>query len=185
MSLDPFGAYRAYIQGSRGEFTVAKDQNVRLRSGWFSERAVCYLASGKPVVTQDTGFSNVLPTGAGLFARPRRRGGRGGDRGDQQRLPPSLRGCARDRGRALRGTRRGGAAARGRGARLMRHVIVNADDFGASTGTNRGIVECHTRGVLTSTSMMVTGAAVDEAVELSREHPAPGDRPALGRDRRG
>ena len=68
MSLDPFGAYRRYIQGSRGEFTVAKDQNVRLRSGWFSERAVCYLASGKPVVTQDTGFSNVLPTGEGLFA---------------------------------------------------------------------------------------------------------------------
>jgi hypothetical protein len=68
MSLDPFGAYRSYIQGSRGEFTVAKDQNVRLRSGWFSERAVCYLASGKPVVTQDTGFSNLLPTGAGLFA---------------------------------------------------------------------------------------------------------------------
>jgi glycosyltransferase involved in cell wall biosynthesis len=47
---------------------VAKDQNVRLRSGWFSERAVCYLASGKPVVTQDTGFGNVLPTGEGLFA---------------------------------------------------------------------------------------------------------------------
>jgi len=67
MSLDPFGAYRRFIQSSRGEFTVAKDQNVRLRSGWFSERAVCYLASGKPVVTQDTGFSNVLPTGAGLF----------------------------------------------------------------------------------------------------------------------
>jgi predicted glycoside hydrolase/deacetylase ChbG (UPF0249 family) len=53
----------------------------------------------------------------------------------------------------------------------MRYVIVNADDFGASTGTNRGIVECHTRGVLTSTSMMVTGAAVEEAMELSREHP--------------
>jgi hypothetical protein len=68
MSLEPFGAYRRYIQGSRGEFTVAKDQNVRLRSGWFSERAVCYLASGKPVVTQDTGFGNVLPTGEGLFA---------------------------------------------------------------------------------------------------------------------
>jgi hypothetical protein len=68
MSLDPWGAYRRYIQSSRGEFTVAKDQNVRLRSGWFSERAVCYLASGKPVVTQDTGFSNVLPTGEGLFA---------------------------------------------------------------------------------------------------------------------
>jgi hypothetical protein len=68
MSLDAFGAYRSYIASSRGEFTVAKDQNVRLRSGWFSERAVCYLASGKPVVTQDTGFSNVLPTGEGLFA---------------------------------------------------------------------------------------------------------------------
>jgi hypothetical protein len=68
MSLDPFGAYRRYIQSSRGEFTVAKDQNVRLRSGWFSERDACYLASGKPVVTQDTGFSSVLPTGEGLFA---------------------------------------------------------------------------------------------------------------------
>jgi len=68
MSLDPFGAYRRYIQSSRGEFTVAKDQNVRLRSGWFSERAVCYLASGKPVVTQDTGFGSALPTGEGLFA---------------------------------------------------------------------------------------------------------------------
>ncbi|HYM54217.1 MAG TPA: ChbG/HpnK family deacetylase [Solirubrobacteraceae bacterium] len=53
----------------------------------------------------------------------------------------------------------------------MRHVIFNADDFGASSGTNRGIVECHTRGVLTSTSMMVTGAAVEEAVELSMTHP--------------
>jgi glycosyltransferase involved in cell wall biosynthesis len=68
MSLDVFGAYPRYIRASRGEFTVAKDQNVRLRSGWFSERDVCYLASGKPVVTQDTGFSNFLPTGAGLFA---------------------------------------------------------------------------------------------------------------------
>ena len=53
----------------------------------------------------------------------------------------------------------------------MRRMIINADDFGASSGTNRGIVECHTRGVLTSTSMMVTGAAVEEAVALSREHP--------------
>ena len=68
MSLDVFGAYPRFIRDSRGEFTVAKDQNVRLRSGWFSERAVCYLASGKPVVTQDTGFSTVLPTGEGLFA---------------------------------------------------------------------------------------------------------------------
>jgi hypothetical protein len=62
------GRYRAYIQGSRAEFTVAKDQNVRLRSGWFSDRSACYLAAGRPVITQDTGFGNVLPTGKGLFA---------------------------------------------------------------------------------------------------------------------
>jgi predicted glycoside hydrolase/deacetylase ChbG (UPF0249 family) len=52
-----------------------------------------------------------------------------------------------------------------------RRLIFNADDFGASTGVNRGIVECHVDGVLTSTSMMVSGRAVEEAVELSREHP--------------
>ena len=59
--------YRRYIGQSRGEFTVAKDQNVRLRSGWFSDRSAAYLATGRPVVTQETGFSNVLPTGEGLF----------------------------------------------------------------------------------------------------------------------
>jgi len=59
--------YRSYIAGSRGEFTVAKDQNVRLRSGWFSDRSATYLAAGRPVITQETGFSNVLPTGRGLF----------------------------------------------------------------------------------------------------------------------
>jgi hypothetical protein len=68
MSLDIFGAYPNYFRTSRGEFTVAKDQNVRLRSGWFSERDACYLASGKPVVAQDTGFSNIIPTGEGLLA---------------------------------------------------------------------------------------------------------------------
>jgi hypothetical protein len=60
-------AYRQYIGRSRGEFTVAKDQNVRLRSGWFSDRSASYLACGRPVVTQETGFSNILPTGEGLF----------------------------------------------------------------------------------------------------------------------
>jgi GT2 family glycosyltransferase len=60
-------AYRNYLGGSRGEFTVAKDQNVRLRSGWFSDRSACYLASGRPVIMQETGFSNVLPSGEGLF----------------------------------------------------------------------------------------------------------------------
>src|SRR5262249_9580750 len=60
--------YRRYITGSRGEFTVAKDQNIRLRSGWFSERSAQYLAAGRPVITQDTGFGNALPLGEGLFA---------------------------------------------------------------------------------------------------------------------
>jgi hypothetical protein len=60
--------YQDYIMRSRGEFTFAKDQNVRLRSGWFSERSACYLAAGRPVITQDTGFGNIIPTGEGLFA---------------------------------------------------------------------------------------------------------------------
>jgi hypothetical protein len=65
MALEP---YRDYIQESLAEFTVAKDQYARLRSGWFSERSACYLAAGRPVITQDTGFGRVLPTGEGLFA---------------------------------------------------------------------------------------------------------------------
>ncbi len=66
-TTDPW-AYRDYVRSSRGEFTVSKDQNVRLRSGWFSERSACYLAAGRPVITQDTGFGTVLPVGIGLFA---------------------------------------------------------------------------------------------------------------------
>lgn len=67
MSLDA-DRYRRYVQSSRGEFTVAKDQNVRLRTGWFSDRSATYLAAGRPVVTQDTGFGDNLPVGAGLLA---------------------------------------------------------------------------------------------------------------------
>jgi len=66
-STDPW-KYHDYIIKSRGEFTFAKDQNIRLRSGWFSERSACYLAAGRPVITQDTGFGVALPTGEGLFA---------------------------------------------------------------------------------------------------------------------
>ena len=62
-----FDAYRDYIAGSRGEFTVARDQVVRPNTGWFSDRSASYLAAGRPVVTQETGFSEVLPTGEGLF----------------------------------------------------------------------------------------------------------------------
>jgi len=60
--------YREYLGSSLAEFTVAKDQNVRLRSGWFSDRSAAYLAAGRPVVTQETGFTNVLPTGEGLLS---------------------------------------------------------------------------------------------------------------------
>ena len=60
--------YRGYIIGSRGELTAAKDQNVRLRTGWFSERSATYLAAGRPVIQQDTGFGNAFSTGKGVFA---------------------------------------------------------------------------------------------------------------------
>lgn len=60
--------YRRFIQGSHGEFGIAKSGYVEARCGWFSDRSVCYLASGRPVIAQDTGFGSVLPTGEGLFA---------------------------------------------------------------------------------------------------------------------
>jgi hypothetical protein len=60
-------SYQAFIAGSRGEFTVAKDIYVRPNSGWFSDRAVCYLASGRPIVTMRTGFDRLYPAGRGLF----------------------------------------------------------------------------------------------------------------------
>jgi hypothetical protein len=61
-------AYLEYIGNSRGEFSVAKDAYVKTRCGWFSDRTVAYLASGKPVIVQDTGFCEALPCGEGLFA---------------------------------------------------------------------------------------------------------------------
>jgi hypothetical protein len=59
--------YRNYILRSLGEFSAEKEQVVVSRSGWFSDRSVCYLAAGRPVIVQNTAFSNFLPTGAGLF----------------------------------------------------------------------------------------------------------------------
>jgi hypothetical protein len=59
--------YRDFIQGSRGELSVAKNLYVDTRSGWFSCRSACYLAAGLPAVVQDTGFSDFLPTDAGLL----------------------------------------------------------------------------------------------------------------------
>ena len=60
-------SYARFIRGSRGEFTVAKDIYVRPNSGWFSDRSVCYLAAGRPVITMKTGFSRFYPVGEGLF----------------------------------------------------------------------------------------------------------------------
>lgn len=62
------GTYRAYVEGSRGEFSVAKNIYVATRSGWFSCRSTCYLAAGRPVVVQDTSFADVIPVGDGLLA---------------------------------------------------------------------------------------------------------------------
>jgi hypothetical protein len=60
--------YQAFIQRSKGEFGIAKSGYVAAQCGWFSDRSVCYLASGRPVLAQDTGFDGVLPTGEGLIA---------------------------------------------------------------------------------------------------------------------
>ena len=59
--------YRSYLQDSKGEFTVAKDQYVRLNTGWFSDRSACYLACGRPVITQETGFTQHYGGHGGLF----------------------------------------------------------------------------------------------------------------------
>lgn len=60
--------YRAFIHRSKAEFGVAKHTYVSTRSGWFSDRTECYLASGRPAVVQDTGWTAHLPSGEGLFA---------------------------------------------------------------------------------------------------------------------
>lgn len=72
--LDPVDAcgtpdrYQQFIRASKAEFGVAKSGYVASRCGWFSDRSVCYLASGRPVIAHDTAFARVLPTGHGLFA---------------------------------------------------------------------------------------------------------------------
>jgi hypothetical protein len=71
--IDPAGvtgtaaSYRRFVQSSKAEFGIAKSGYVLSRCGWFSDRSICYLASGRPVIAQETGFSRYLPTGEGLF----------------------------------------------------------------------------------------------------------------------
>jgi hypothetical protein len=62
------GAYQRFVQSSKGELGVAKTGYIVSRCGWFSDRSICYLASGRPVLAQETGFSRFLPTGEGLLA---------------------------------------------------------------------------------------------------------------------
>jgi hypothetical protein len=63
---DPW-RYRAYVQGSSAELMIAKNLYVDTRSGWFSDRSACYLASGRPVLAQDTGLGGLVPCGEGLL----------------------------------------------------------------------------------------------------------------------
>jgi glycosyltransferase involved in cell wall biosynthesis len=66
VSADPW-KYRDYVWTSKAEFSVAKQAYVATRSGWFSGRSACYLAAGKPVIVQDTGFGEHIPIGEGLL----------------------------------------------------------------------------------------------------------------------
>jgi hypothetical protein len=66
-STPDWNSYRAFLASSFGEFSVAKETYTKARAGWFSCRSACYLASGRPVVAQETGWSAYIPTGVGLF----------------------------------------------------------------------------------------------------------------------
>jgi hypothetical protein len=61
-------SFQEYINNSKGEWSIAKHGYVVSNSGWFSERSLNYMASGKPVVVQDTGFTRFIPTGNGVFS---------------------------------------------------------------------------------------------------------------------
>jgi hypothetical protein len=66
VARDPW-AYREYVASSRGELMIAKNMYVAAHSGWFSDRSICYLASGRPVIAQDTSLTGRLPIGEGLL----------------------------------------------------------------------------------------------------------------------
>ena len=67
-NADNWMSYQQFINSSLGEFSVAKETYVKARTGWFSCRSACYLAAGRPVITQDTGWSSFIPSGKGLFS---------------------------------------------------------------------------------------------------------------------
>ena len=88
------GRYAEFVRGSKGEIGIAKEGYVDSRSGWFSDRSACYLASGRPVVAQDTGFPHHLPTGEGLLAFT-----------SAEEAVPALEGVSADYGRHARAAR--------------------------------------------------------------------------------
>ena len=67
--LSDYQSYRDYIYNSKAEWSISKNGYVKGNSGWFSCRSACYLAAGKPVIVQDTGFSKILPTGDGVLGK--------------------------------------------------------------------------------------------------------------------
>lgn len=94
--------YQRYIRDSKAEFSIAKHGYVVTRCGWFSERSAAYLASGRPVVVQDTGFGRALPCGSGLFDDLRREPRRSPRGHDSRRGCRSSRSSPRARGRPRR-----------------------------------------------------------------------------------
>jgi hypothetical protein len=62
------GSYRQFVSSSRAQFGITKSGYIAMQSGWFSDRSACYLSAGRPVLTPETGFGTVLPTGDGLVA---------------------------------------------------------------------------------------------------------------------
>lgn len=66
VAFDPW-SYQRYLAASKAELMIAKNMYVQSRCGWFSDRSICYLASGRPVVAQDTGLADLYPTGRGLL----------------------------------------------------------------------------------------------------------------------
>ncbi|MDX2079331.1 MAG: hypothetical protein SFU53_00960 [Terrimicrobiaceae bacterium] len=68
LHLPDFESYHAFLRASKAEWSIAKNGYVHSRSGWFSCRSACYLAAGKPVVVQDTGWTDHLPSGEGVLA---------------------------------------------------------------------------------------------------------------------
>ena len=94
--------YRRFIRGSKAEFGIAKSGYVASRCGWFSDRSLCYLASGRPVLAQETGFSDFIPAGEGLFAFESMDDILAGNRGTPGELRPPRASGAGHRRRVIR-----------------------------------------------------------------------------------